>query len=613
MKKLRFNYKLLSDGLIIVGLLALASAFLLAAASVGDGSYESNIYAVYPPFFWVVIMVVLAIGFGQVFIIFIKFPKSYRWLLGLGLIAAVNIFIVTLPYFRDYYFSGQWDSANHNSLILNITDLGYAFPEDFYPVSHALVAAFSIISGKSVPESMNLTSSIFYVVGILNMFFLAWVFDPSPRVRGVLVVLSSIPLYFNYQTMFFPVQFSVYMLLFFIGWFLRTRSPDRNWKEVVVLIFTLLFLPYLHPLAVLVPLAYLFSYLLSLVRSKIDGIRSGTYDLGKVFESIIPSFFILFAGWFLWFSTFRAFGSTISHLYDVFRDGIVGRNSLESFISASERANLDMLEIFRLILSTYSPSAGLILVAFLGLIIFYMKKSEAKIHLREDFTSFPLLMFVFSVLAFASLFRDLITSNPLRYLNFGVVLAPLVVAPILNQFWKIESSKRSIIPKLYSTWFMPIFAFAVAGISIFNIYYSPLTGQPNNQYSYARAAGADFFLRHAADNPGGIYSISARERIFRGVRPIETILHLIIENPNWNVKTPPPHFGYDVEDTDQISSFEDPQYLFITGYGEAYYVEVWPSGGRFTPKDFEVLSDDPNWNCVYQSGDFTLWVWRNTE
>ena len=243
-----------------------AGVLFLASFYVGDGSYESSLYRSYPPIFWIGIISAFVLGLTQILFVSFQRPNSYRWLLGLLLIVVVNLFIISLPYFRDYMFNGQWDSPNHHSMIQNIIRTERPFSDDFYPVAHLLTAAFSLISGESIPNSMHFTTIFFYFLGVMNMFFLAWVYDPRPGVRGILLALASFPLYSTYQSMFFPVQYSIYMLLFFIGWFLKTRQPDRSWREVVIFILSLLFLPYLHPLAVVVPLVFLIIYLIPLTK-----------------------------------------------------------------------------------------------------------------------------------------------------------------------------------------------------------------------------------------------------------------------------------------------------------------------------------------------------------
>jgi hypothetical protein len=50
----------------------------------------------------------------------------------------------------------------------------------------------------------------------------------------------------------------------------------------------------------------------------------------------------------------------------------------------------------------------------------------------------------------------------------------------------------------------------------------------------------------------------------------------------------------------------------VTAHEYAYYNEVWPSGGQFTPEDFQRLDEDPAWNLIYESGDMMIWK-RNAE
>ncbi|MEN8240360.1 MAG: hypothetical protein ABFS17_00430 [Chloroflexota bacterium] len=586
-----------------------AGVIVLASKSIGDGSYESSLYSAYPPLFWAGIISVLVLGLVQILLVVFQRPNSYRWWLGLLLIVMVNLFIISLPYFRDYMFNGQWDSPNHHSMILTIRQTGHSFKEDFYPFSHLITAVFSIISGQSVPNSMHFTTIFFYLIGVMNVFFLAWVYDSRPGVRGILLALSSLLIYSNYQSMYFPVQYSIYMLLYFLAWFLKTRQTDRTWKEVIIFILVLLFLPYLHPLAVVSPLVFLLIYLIPLIKSGQREQKSFFSKINRVLQPIYPGFLTLLASWFLWFSTFRAFGKTIIHLVSVIRDGILGFNSLESFVSASERASLEISKILSLIVFTYGSGGGIVLIALICVAVYLIGRNWKWNQLRSDLVVFPVFMIFFLSLAVSSLFRDIITSNPIRYLNFAVFLAPLIIGPLIFEIMdeknSIKKNIRTLIFVIFST-----ATIAVGIIGVFNVSFSSIIGQPNNQYTYARAAGAEYFLEYASDEPGNIYSISARERIFRGLMPIGEIAALLQGNESWRVKVPPPHFGYSEANGE---GFEDPEYLFLTGYGAAYYSELWTTGGLFTPEDFELLDNDPSWNRVYQSGDFTLWAWRDND
>ena len=296
-------------------------------------------------------------------------------------------------------------------------------------------------------------------------------------------------------------------------------------------------------------------------------------------------------------------------MLSVIRDGIIGINSLESFVSASERASLDITRILSLVVSTYGSGGGMVLIALGCVAVFVVGKFWKWDLLRKDFVVFPVFIVIFLGIAVSSLFRDLITSNPVRYLNFAVFLAPLVIGPVIFEVLDLQNGIRKNFRNIL-VWVFSGATIAVGIIGFFNISFSSIIGQPNNQYTYARAAGAEFLLDHASDNPGKIYSISGRERIFRGVLSIDEVASLLQGNDNWRVRFPPPHFGYGEDNED---SFENPDYLFLTGYGTAYYSELWTAGGLYTPEDFDTLNNDPSWNQVYQSGDFTLWVWRDND
>jgi len=221
-------------------------------------------------------------------------------------------------------------------------------------------------------------------------------------------------------------------------------------------------------------------------------------------------------------------------------------------------------------------------------------------------TSFlPLYIFVFTVGAVLSLFIDLITTNPFRYLNYATAFSPVLIGVVFGG----RKATGGIFNGFVAVIFL-VSIFSAQAIGVFNIYSSPITGEANNQFSYAQRAGYNFLLDFESKGEGKIYSPIKGAFNLTGVISFETRIDKIRENVKWRFEYAPAHFGYQGMPDDLGYEFENPEYMFITGYEYGYYTEVWPENGRFTPADFDQLDDDPNWSKIYQSGDFTIWIFR---
>jgi hypothetical protein len=106
-----------------------------------------------------------------------------------------------------------------------------------------------------------------------------------------------------------------------------------------------------------------------------------------------------------------------------------------------------------------------------------------------------------------------------------------------------------------------------------------------------------------------IYSPSGNASIISSVLSADDYRQLRRSSPGWRLSTAPAHFGY-APDPLHLT-FQNPAYLWVTAPEKAYYTQVWPQGGRFTPEDFILLDEDPKWNRLYSTSDITIWGWND--
>jgi hypothetical protein len=596
-----------SDLILALGYILFAFSILLARNYISDGKYEISIYAAYPILFWLLIILSLLAGYLRSFVDILFIREGYRWVWGLSLISITVGFILSLPYFRDYFLNGLWDVSYHLSSSLDIVSKGIPNPNDFYPIMHLLVVVFTNLSGLPVNKVVTLFPVIFYFIGICNSAALAYVADNRPEVRGMIIVISSLPLFFFFQGMFYPTQAAVYMLPFSLALLLITRLGKFNWKTSIYFLSLLFFLPFLHPLGVVTFLLLMFLFFIMeiLFPSKnFSGIFMSR--ITHPFEQISAPFFILSIAWFLWFSTFKFFGVTIETIVNAFLYGLSGHNSFENYAKAANRAALDLSTIVRLIIFTYGPALIILGLTILAISIMYFKDKgrtdNPKIRIL------PLFILILCILGASSLFISLIAESPTRFLNYAIIVSPVLICPVFYDYFIIHAKNNS--SSLIMSIILLLLVFSGATIGVFNIFLSPISGEAGNGYSYAQQAGIDRFLSYSSNNVGKIYSINGDNRIMYANRPLSMMQQFINKSPRWEVDIAPAHFGYQGMPDAQGHSFENPEFLYITSYDVQTYTEVWPEGGRMTLIDFSFLDIDAKWNKIYDSGDISLYFWR---
>lgn len=586
------------------GILSLSAAMVVASAFPGDGSYEASIYQAYPTFFWILIGFALVMGvFSALSSVFI-YRDSYAWVFGFMLIVASNCLVLSLPLLRDYAFMGMWDSANHYSYTLNIVEYGRPHPENFYPMSHLLAAMFHMLTGIELHAIILIFPLFFYLLYMANTLFLAWTIDNRPGVRALIMVLASLLVYSFFGVMFYPTHFAVYMMPLFLGWLLRSRLGNTGTLDSLPILLILFFLPFLHPWAVISTVVVTATFILSAWWRQL---RTGSMStiLSKPSIFLTP-LLIVSVTWLAWFTTFQLFGASVQRILHSFRVGLGGPEALSRYLEVAQRAGLSVERVVSLILHTYGPSLLYLGMAstVIGWVWFRAAHytSKAPLHLL----ALSIFVLVFVGLSVVSLFRDLISGSPLRFLNFAVGIVPVLVSGLFYEFMSRPRSDKfgMRIGHLAGPILMIVLVVALV-LGMLGSYPSSYTGQANNQISHSQRAGIEFLVEKAPTQTRNIYTPLGLSFLTASVASAQDLTRIREGSPGWWIRGAPAHFGYRPGPLG-VEEFDNPGYLLITAYEKAYYTEVWPEKGQFTDKDFAELNNDPSWNLVYTSGDLMI-------
>jgi len=579
----------------IIATVLLALALLIASNFPGDGSYQINIYQVYPPLFWILLTTIIGIGLTMsLWHVFIK-PDSYAWIVGIILIVLTNGLVLLLQTLRHYGFTTQWDDVNHFSSIIAI--LNYQQPDvnNFYPTSHLLAVNFSLITNINPDVTMLLFTVLFYLIYLSNIIFLSWTIHARSDMRGLMLVLA-VPLVFGtYSTIFRPTHFTVYMIPLFIGWFYLTRFQESNPMHTVPFLLLLAIFPFLHPWAVVSGIVLIFMFSISTLKRSFGYFRDKT-------NLFLNPLLLLGITWLTWFMTFNAFGNTLKEVTESFVKGLTGSESFFNYLAAAERASIPLARIASLIAFSYGHA--LFYFIPVGIVLFWvllkLYNHDDK-HIPVYFLAMTGFITLFASLAVISVFRKLMTDNPLRLLNIAITAVPLFVSGGIISIRSLTKFNRYL---LFNSLLICLWGGSIFGL--FSTYTSPIIGLPNTQYSYAEQAGVKFLLANFNRDDKNIYGLGSLDWVLGSVLPRQEIWRLKQQFPQWSISKLPGHFGYE-EYFDELY-FENPGYFWLTGFDETYYKTVWPDGGRLTPNDFDKLAQDPNWHQIYTTGnDLTIW------
>ncbi len=592
-------YDLVTKSAIFLDLLSLIGAFTIAGNHLGNGAYEVSIYQAYPCLFWILIFTTIIFGQLAIWIEIISRNNTYGWVYPLALIILANTLVLSLPYLRHYAFSSQWDDVNHFANTMSILDYGHPDLNNFYPASHLLAASFSLFTGINLQKTLLLFSPIFYLVYTANMTFAAWTIDDRPGVRGFILSLS-LPLGYNtFSSIFRPTHFSVYMLPLLLAWLYKTRIYKGSWLDSIPLLLILLYFPFLHPCAVLTSALLFISFILGSVitNSDVCPVRQ---------KGLTSPVGILVITWVTWFTSFEIFAPSLRRVLNSFIQAITGSHSFADYITKAQRVHLLLGKIFSLIVYTYGPTV--LYLAIAGGVVIWVIVRLTRYRKQNFIDTFALSIFTIglSAIAVITLFRDMISEGPLRFTNFVFAFVPLLAGKLyydhllLHHKYSSKLLDRNTSASILL--FVVLIVTSIIGIS--STYYSPLTGQPNQQFSFAQQVGIKFLLEKSDQDNKNIYSPFGGAFTLSSVLNSVDLAQLRQAQPRWWVQVAPDHFS---DQSTKDPRFEYPGYLFVTAPEKAYYTQVWPSGGRITPEDFQNLSKDDNWHQIYQSGDITIW------
>lgn len=599
----------------VIRFIALAALFLINASLYiaikipTVTGYEISIYAAYPVYFWIFLILSLSAG---IYIVIYQTTEDadYRLgLIGILIIIISNMTVLLLPIFRGYFFNDKSDGLIHLGMIQDIYLTGKIGIHNFYPISHILAIAIHFITGLNIKTVAMLLPSLFYLLYVTGMFLVAKTITKNRGEVLLISVLATILLISFYNSTFTPFTLSLAIVPIILFLYQRRLVSEHKLLEhKVLLIMLLLLIPFFHIFNAL-SLAVTFAVFETSSIIYFKFIKQANTCLKKITPFIsysLPA--IAFITSFLWYSGFAQFRGNIRQIYNWFAYGI-GETPAGIMQQQWERLGWGIKDTLLYAFNTGFNQWSFILLALISVALLlrkiYLKRNPLRIE--EFYFSFIFLLFLFG--QFLSSIFSLPTKGEPRYSAWFLIAATILNGMLLYNWLsgsrlKNLTLKGSLIIKLLP-YFLTIIITIIATVGIFNVHSSPIVKVANQQCTYENQKGILWLLKQADDgavifcNDAALPWILCPILGLESSKPVKPFTFLQL----------PGHFGYDIN-ANIASALGPGSYMVLDERTRAIYRELWPKIGRLTANDFEGLNSDHTAIKLY--GNSGIEIWRMT-
>jgi hypothetical protein len=569
----------------LLGLFILGIVLLTARHYLGDGRYVPNLFALYPLWFWGLMVALVAVGYA-IILNSINQDKNREWRWGILFIAAVNGYVLAMPYFHDFAFAGAWDPIVHYSRSFNILKTGRPDNLNIYPISHLWVVFFNYLSGVPLNKIILLLPVGMYLVYLANLKFAANVFFKARRVQIMSLALALPLLYGTFGLFYRPTQNGFYFVPLFLGLVHQLFFYPSSTKVRVLFILQLIIVPFLHPWFLISSIVIVSLYTI-FHRHAVEQAKDGRkFVYMTSLGGLLLSFF-----WFWNSQTIQVVSTRIigSAVY-----GFSKAHSLNQYLQNAARAQLSFQKILSLMFFRYG--GAILFLTLAGMIILWMLRlaRRGELHFRPEFKSLLLYGLVFGGLAFSTLFVDLSAIDVLRLSSYVILAAIFMIASILA---RVNLSSGLIGGALT----------VILVIGALGTHPIPASGQPNQNVTYSQIEAVQSFLTTPSGvNHRDVYSAFRGARyIFSSFTRDEVRFVRRTSQDSFDLLIP---WQLEFEETENTIGSGD--YIWLPEYDFVYYTEVWPEDGRLSLDAFARLDADSNWNMIYSSEDFRIYKRR---
>jgi hypothetical protein len=607
--------------LVSIAFASIMAAFYFLVTTSPVVGYELSIYAAYPVYFWVLLVVGTSCGIAILVNQAFAVEKSRYWIAGFLAILVVSVLLLLLPSFRGYFFYGLGDTPSHLGRIRDILVSGYVGKTNIYPVEHILGAVLVEVAGLNIQNIPTLYCPFFSMVYLLNVFLLAKSIVKDFRQVLLIVAFASPLVYTSFSASIHPSFLSLYMVPCLL-YLYQKREQFSNYSSrfTLPLILLTFVITLFHPTtAIFVLISLLVFGLARTFWSRLSGYKSFVVNRPRIANrNYIGLCLIIFIIFFLWYFSFSSIRRSFELIYNsIAHDTTTSSSIVASSLSLLSRGSLTTSQTLELFFNRYG-STSLILIFSGVLSLFVFRSFFKKNKLNSVKFTYAFQFLVFLLVGILMLFVFVVENEPTRVTRvavlFGTILCGLILYDVIkDRLFKDYARKvRSYRRYIYLT-FVVLFIVTITSLSIGSLYNSPRVFDFNHQVTRTQVAGFQNFetfknssVTVVANRPDFVgrfedflFGVDNSKLIRAEVDPVNL----------------PSHFGYNQANTTEAQVFSNQsRYIVISELDKVYYqffpVNVQSKINQYTPDDFNKLNSDLGVDKIYSNGGFEVWLVR---
>jgi len=591
-------------------LLIFASLYMLANSEAS--SYELSIYNVINPLVW--IFLVLSIIGGIIIITegsfiyrasplsSVKRISNNFWMIGFLILIMANFVILSVSVFRGYYIYGRGDIMTHLGITKEIISHGYTPYNDFYPVSHIILAQLSVLTNVSyilISRYISVIYSIFYMMFI---YCLSKSLFNDKRYYLIATEASVVIFFCLFQTNMYPHLLSVLTLpLLYYLYIKSSGNPAPEFKIIMVIV--VLLYPFYHPITALMVIFFFIVLAISkMVNQAIERKTSTNDKKGSSFNIVLLSI-ISFTIWIFSFSYLRG---SLRYLFGWLSGEASYLSQTTQVVGILDKLGLSIFDIIMLVFRMLGDDLIYIILSSIAIIMLFVQSKSDESKCKN--LLYMGVWYICGILLSVMFFISYHIHDPYRVLNLNFIMT---LTPSLAGYsiFKLTNRKNATRYGQYIAIAICIILIIIPTIiGIFSLYPSPYIDQPNSQITQTEVNGMTWLFSNKDRD------VKTREILSITYRFADLIMGYKWQESRTDISTKsvdkvnayiPDHFGYQFNST-LGGNISTSCYTITTDYDRSVYSELWGSIGKFTEEDFKKYSNDGTVNRLYTNGGFEI-------
>jgi hypothetical protein len=594
----------------IVAFFCIIVALTIIVVTPSSCGYEISIYDAFPWYFWV--FLILSIAIGQIIIFFNVFNDDIKgnkvWIIGIMLILIAVTIMISMPFIRGYLTYGTGDHLTHLGATKDILYSGSIEQNDFYPSIRILAAIIGLFSDIDIISVSTFLPRLFPFIFFLGFFIFSRKFFEKREGFLISIIFSSSLLFFSSSGNYLaqdPQSFLLLPLLLFV-YFMRSKIGNTIPFNIIFILLSISLVFY-HPIIFLLFIIILtISAISTFISSKLKKPNEIEFNIDPDKNKVLIPIIILTIFYITWYFSFSSIIRNFEKIYLSIFYGI-GESSISQQLSMVSTYNVDFFDILRIIFFQYGIwiITGLLSLFSIFYLFYYRfwKKDNQITQYKSLFLSS--CIFIFGGLTIFSFFFDFIAGwgRFYRYvIFFSLLLTPIAFTKLLKD--KRKSFDKKISYRKISI--MLIIFFLMLFLSLFTAYRSPIKNDISLAVSREECVGFIWFF----ENRNITYltdELGVSQSRFNDALHQNTS---ISKNLRYINAAPPDHFGYN-HSTNLGFHYDEPNYFILSTLGRIIYPSLYPKyedDWRFTELDFQLLLDDPTVLSVYSNPGFEIYL-----